>query len=101
MEIVLSDVEIFNFMEEQDRDEIENYYFLDTEGFDLFRKYIYRKGDFFHFLWQLDRDYWNEFSPRGISTNLHTAQISIATYTNIVGQFKHALSEIYNKPFIW
>jgi hypothetical protein len=93
----LSDVEIFNFLEEQERnEEKDNYYFLDTDGFDLFRNYIYRKNENFHFLWQLDKDYWQEFKPKGISTSLFTAQVDIFTYINIVYTFEEALSQVYD-----
>ena len=93
----LSSQELFNFMEEKAEYEIkENYRFLDTEGFDLFRSYIYRKDDKFNFIWQLDRDYWEEFKAQDVSIKLFTATVDIKIYCDIIFQFKNALLERYN-----
>jgi hypothetical protein len=88
----LSDVELFNLMQ----DETERYWFLYTEGFDLFNKYIYRRDETFHFLWQLNRTVWKEFEPQGVSTQLFSTQVAISVYEEVVKQFRNALMKLYN-----
>lgn len=92
----LPDVELFDLMREDKLDERGTYWFLYTEGFDLFRSYIYRQDETFHFLWQLDRDVWKEFEPQGISTQLFYAQVPISVYEDVVKQFRNALMKEYN-----
>ena len=95
----LSDEEIFYTIKRQGRtEENDIYYFLDTEGFDFFRNFVYRKNENFHFLWQLEESYWEEFKPKGVSTNLFTAHVNISAYSNVVGKFEEALLEILERP---
>jgi len=83
-------------MREEKIDEKGTYWFMDTEGFDLFRTYIYRRDETFHFLWQLDPEVWEKFEPQGISTRLFSAQVAISVYEEVVTQFKSTLMKLYN-----
>ncbi|BAY38148.1 hypothetical protein NIES2111_24930 [Nostoc sp. NIES-2111] len=87
----LSHTELFNLMRKDKIDETSKYWFLYTEGFDLFDNYLYRRNDNFHFLWQLTPKVWKEFEPQGIPTQLLSAQVAIGMYEKVVNQFKNAL----------
>lgn len=92
----LSDTELFDLMKEHKLDEKGKYVFLYTEGFDLFRSYIYRQDETFHFLWQLDSEVWKEFEPQGVSTQLFSAQVPISIYEEVVREFRSTLMKLYN-----
>jgi hypothetical protein len=92
----LSEIELFEFLNKETESKIrEKYFFLDTEGFDWFGSFIYRKEDNFHFLWQLDRYYMKVFELKEVSTELFTATVDINTYYNVVHQFQNRLLELY------
>lgn len=92
----LSDVELFDLMREDKIDETGKYRFMDTEGFDLFRNFIYRRNETFYFLWQLSPRVWAEFEPQGVSTQLFSAQVGISVYEEVVREFRKALMKLYN-----
>lgn len=83
-------------MLEQKLDETGTYWFIYTEGFDLFRSYIYRQNETFHFLWQLDQEVGKEFEPQGISTQLFSTQVAISKYETVVSEFRNALMKLDN-----
>ncbi len=90
----LSDTELFNLMEEQKIDEKGTYWFMDTEGFDLFRSYVYRRDETFHFLWQLAK-VREEFELQGLTTQLFSVQIAISLYEEIIKKFRNLLMKLY------
>jgi len=92
----LPEAELFNLMIKDKIDETGKYWFMDTEGFDLFRNYIYRRNETFHFLWQLSLRVWEEFEPQGVPTQLFSAQVPISIYEEVVGKFRNALMKLYN-----
>lgn len=96
----LSDAELFDLMWEQKIDEKGTYMFLDLEGFDLFRNYIYRRDETFHFLWQLSPKVWKRFEPQGVPTQLFSAQVAITKYEEVVKEFRNALMKLHNFPVL-
>ena len=92
----MSNAELFDLMQKNKIDETGKYWFMETEGFDLFNKYIYRRNEMFHFLWQLTPKVWKEFEPQGIPTELFSAQVAIYVYEEVVKQFRNALMKLYN-----
>jgi hypothetical protein len=90
----LSNTELFDLMQEDKIDETGLYWFLYTEGFDLFRKYVYRQGEVLYFLWQLKQEVWPEFETQGISTQLFSFHLPISLYEEVTRQFKCALMEL-------
>jgi hypothetical protein len=91
----LSETEIFELMLDEKIDEEGKYWFLYTEGFDVFNKYIYRRNETFYFLWQLAHRVWKYFEPEGVSTKLFFAPVDISVYETVVNQFKNTLRELY------
>ena len=91
----LSDAELFELMRKNKIDETGKYWFMDTEGFDLFHKYIYRQNETFNFLWQLTPEVWEEFSSQGISTQLFSAQVAICMYEKVAKEFRNAIMQLY------
>lgn len=91
----LSDAELFELMRKNKIDETGKYWFMDTEGFDLFHKYIYRQNETFNFLWQLTPEVWEEFGSQGISTQLFSAQVAICMYEKVAKEFRNELMKLY------
>jgi hypothetical protein len=90
----LSDVELFNLMQKNEIDETGKYWFMDTEGFDLFYSYIYRQKDTFKFIWQLIPEAWEEFRSQDIPTQLFSAQVPICIYEEVVEEFKNVIMKL-------
>jgi hypothetical protein len=92
----LPEAELFDLMIEQKIDESGKYWFMNTEGFDLFRSCISRRNETLHFLFQLAPEVWKEFELQSLSTQLFSAQVPISIYEESVGEFRNALMKLSN-----
>lgn len=82
----ISDKKLFDAMLTEKFDESGTYWFMNTEGFDSFFSYVYKRNaqdNFFHFLWQINPG-WNDGT---FSNQLFKASVPIIYYTQIVNEF--------------
>jgi hypothetical protein len=87
--------EIFRIIKEEEIDEKGTYWFMDTEGFDLIRKYVYRRQEKLHFLWQLNPDVWNEFKIGDYPGEIFLAIVPVSVYSEVVDQFEDEIVMLY------
>lgn len=87
----LSDVKLFDLMQKDEIDEKGKCWFMDTEGFDLFRNYVYRRDEMLHFLWQLAPQVREKYELQGFPTRLFSAQVAVSMYEEVVKQFRSVI----------
>jgi hypothetical protein len=91
----LSSNDIFRIMKEEKIDEKGTYWFMNTEGFDLSSKYVYRRQENLYFLWQLNPNAWNDFKTGDYPGQIFSAVVSVSLYNEVAEQFKAELMKIY------
>jgi hypothetical protein len=91
----LSASEIFRMMEEEQIEEVGTYWFMYTEGFDLFSKYVYYQDEMLYFLWQFNPDVWNDFKIGDFPGQIFSAKVPLSTYTEVVNQFRDNVLALY------
>ena len=91
----MSETEIFNLMKKDKISEDSKYWFMYTEGFDMYNKYVCRENEILNFICQLRLEVYEEFELQYISKQLFSSHVTIPLYEEVTEQFRMALRKHY------